>query len=285
MVQGDARGFVLIGMEAGFTRAVLAGLLHAGACTPRSVVCAAPGRLSRFAGIEVRSSAGEGGLSSLCRQRGIPVRLVGDAGELAAVLETYPDCRALVACLPWRLDEKLLQRFPELYNLHPSQLPRYRGPDPLFWQFQAGEAGFGVTLHRVSATVDGGGVVAQRRMPVAAGTTRDEVERALATIGAGLFCECLASDRFPSIPQDEARATRFGAPRQIDYRLSTSWTVERAYRFIAGVGGDGVPFSITGPGTALTVRGALDPATADRPLAADLVELRFADGVLAVQPG
>ena len=275
---------MLIGMETGFTRAVLAGLLRAGACTPRALVCAAPGRVSRFAGIEVRSSPGEGGLSSLCRQRGIPVRPVGDAGELAAALESYPGCRLLVACLPWRLDDQLLQRFPELYNLHPSLLPYYRGPDPLFWQFQAGEAGFGVTLHRVSATVDGGGVVAQRPMPVAAGATRGQVEGALAAIGAGLFRECMAAGRFPSIPQDEARATRFGAPRPIDYRLSTSWTVARAYRFIAGVAGDGVPFGITGPGAALTVRGAVDPATAGRPLPAGLVEVRFADGVLVVEP-
>ena len=92
-------------------------------------------------------------------------------------------------------------------------------------------------------------------------------------------------DRFPSIPQDEARATRFGAPRPIDYRLSTLWTVARAYRFITGVAGDGVPFGIAGPGTALTVRGALDPATAGRPRPAGLVEVRFADGLLAVQPG
>ncbi len=177
-----------------------------------------------------------------------------------------------------------MQRFPELYNLHPSLLPRYRGPDPLFWQFHAGEAGFGVTLHRVSPTVDGGGVVAQRRMQVAAGATRVEVEGVLAGIGAGLFGECLATGRFRSSPQDEARATCFGAPRSIDYRLHTSWTVERAFRFIAGVGGDGVPLGITGPGIAIAVRGAADPATAGDTVSAGLIEVQFADGTLAVQP-
>ena len=33
----------------------------------------------------------------------------------------------------------LLERFPGgVINLHPSRLPAYRGPDPLFWQFRDG---------------------------------------------------------------------------------------------------------------------------------------------------
>ena len=44
-------------------------------------------------------------------------------------------------------------------NVHPSVLPSFRGPTPLFWQFREGEHETGVTLNMVEEDVDAGDAV------------------------------------------------------------------------------------------------------------------------------
>lgn len=47
------------------------------------------------------------------------------------------------------------------YNLHPSDLPLYRGPDPFGDMIKAGEEHTKVTMHRVDAGFDTGGILAK----------------------------------------------------------------------------------------------------------------------------
>lgn len=51
-------------------------------------------------------------------------------------------------------------------NLHPSLLPHGRGKDPNFWSIVE-QAPFGVTIHWVDSTVDGGDIAFQAEIPVA----------------------------------------------------------------------------------------------------------------------
>lgn len=48
------------------------------------------------------------------------------------------------------------------YNLHPSLLPKYKGLNPWEEMYAAHETEGGVTLHRLSADVDGGEILLQR---------------------------------------------------------------------------------------------------------------------------
>ena len=47
-------------------------------------------------------------------------------------------------------------------NIHPSRLPRHRGPIPTFWALQAGPGATGISIHRIAARIDAGEVLAQR---------------------------------------------------------------------------------------------------------------------------
>jgi methionyl-tRNA formyltransferase len=47
-------------------------------------------------------------------------------------------------------------------NIHPSLLPRFRGVDPVFFMRLKGEEPFGVTVHRVDASLDTGDILMQR---------------------------------------------------------------------------------------------------------------------------
>ena len=68
----------------------------------------------------------------------------------------------VVACFPNRLPEHLLDRAQlASVNIHPSMLPGYRGPSPLFWQLRDGLRVVGVTLHHMSSSIDSGDIVSQ----------------------------------------------------------------------------------------------------------------------------
>ena len=51
-------------------------------------------------------------------------------------------------------------------NLHPSLLPKYRGPTPVFWTLYHGEPQAGVTFHLMNQRIDEGEIIAQFKVPI-----------------------------------------------------------------------------------------------------------------------
>ena len=51
-------------------------------------------------------------------------------------------------------------------GVHPSLLPRHRGPDPYFWAIESGDLETGVTAHRLEEEYDTGAILAQRRLAI-----------------------------------------------------------------------------------------------------------------------
>jgi phosphoribosylglycinamide formyltransferase-1 len=58
-----------------------------------------------------------------------------------------------------------------MLNIHPSLLPRYPGLDTHARALAAGDAEAGCTVHEVTATLDGGPILGQARVPVRPGDT------------------------------------------------------------------------------------------------------------------
>ena len=70
---------------------------------------------------------------------------------------------------PFILPRALLERVrAPIVNLHPTLLPRYRGPTPLAAMLteEAGDQFGGVTLHRIVPKVDAGPIIAAARVPL-----------------------------------------------------------------------------------------------------------------------
>ncbi|MFE7564541.1 methionyl-tRNA formyltransferase [Kitasatospora sp. NPDC057500] len=84
------------------------------------------------------------------------------AGLARALAGYEPD---LVVCngFPWRLSAEVL-RVPRLgvLNVHPSLLPRHRGPMPIHWAVRHGDAETGVTVHWMDESFDTGRILVQR---------------------------------------------------------------------------------------------------------------------------
>ena len=96
-------------------------------------------------------------------------------------------------------------------NVHPSLLPRYRGPSPISAALLAGDPETGITIQRIALKFDTGDILAQMRHPLAGEETTATLTDALAGKGAGLLASVLqevAAGR-PPVPmaQREEEAT------------------------------------------------------------------------------
>ena len=211
---------------------------------------------------------------------------------IAALERVEPDI-LLLACLP-HVVGRATRRTARLgaLNLHPSALPRFRGPNPVFWQLRAGIARTGATVHVATDIVDAGPIVAQRSIEVRPGIDAGALTEALVRCGIRALVEVLPGIERRirrATPQDESAATRQPHPRVEDYRLDRSWTAERAYRFIEGVRGPGTTFTIATDEGEIEVGRAIGFGNRVRtgpegPQSQETVTIRFADGVLRAVP-
>lgn len=95
-------------------------------------------------------------------------------------------------------------------NLHPSLLPRYRGPTPIQSAILAGERVTGVTTMLLDEGTDTGDILLQREVEIADDDTAGGLHDKLAEVGADLMVETLEAIETHSVtprPQDEAEAT------------------------------------------------------------------------------
>ncbi|HEX6241158.1 MAG TPA: formyltransferase family protein, partial [Polyangiales bacterium] len=102
-------------------------------------------------------------------------------------------------------------RLPRLgaYGVHPSLLPRWRGPDPYFWTLYAGDAHAGVSLHALEPEYDTGAVIMQQRLRVAVGDDAWSLARRLDRLSLGLLLEAastLSRERAPLLGAPQPRA-------------------------------------------------------------------------------
>ena len=211
---------------------------------------------------------------------------------IAALERIEPDL-LLLACLRHVVgtETRRTARLAAL-NLHPSALPRFRGPDPVFWQLRAGIARAGATVHVVTDTIDTGPIVVQRRLDVRPGIGAGTLTAALVRLGARALAEVLPTIErriHDAAPQDESAATRQPHPRAEDFRFDTSWTAERAYRFIEGTRGPGTTFTIVGDHGETEVERAVGfdagrPSGPGFERSGGIVAVRFAEGTLRAIP-
>jgi len=98
-------------------------------------------------------------------------------------------------------------------NLHPSLLPRYRGPSPINAAILAGDRETGITVQRLALEMDAGDIVLQERIPLSGVETAGSLAACAAERGAALLEEALRlleEGRAVPRPQDGASATFCG---------------------------------------------------------------------------
>ena len=182
-------------------------------------------------------------------QQGILVWASGHLGheETVTTLAALQPDVAVVACFSRRIPQVLLA-LPRhgFLNLHPSLLPCYRGPQPLFWCFREGERETGVTVHFMDEGLDSGDIVLQAQVDFGDGISGAEADRLCAERGGELLVEAMAqltAGNVVRVPQT-ADFTYYPTPTADDFHVSTSWSAQRAFNFMRGTADWGRPFTI-----------------------------------------
>jgi len=137
------------------------------------------------------------------------------------------------------LKTPMLEAFPRrIINLHPSLLPKYRGAAPVHRAVIAGDAETGVTIMRIAPRMDAGDTFAQRTHPIGAHETSEELEDALAVVGARLLVEVadsIADGTAHEEPQDERLATHAARLTKEDGLLDWSLSATRIHDRVRGL--------------------------------------------------
>ncbi|MFC3495843.1 methionyl-tRNA formyltransferase [Glycomyces rhizosphaerae] len=167
-----------------------------------------------------RDGAGSPGMKAMAKSivaacpAGMAVAVVDSRAQLAELVEHYAPDLLLVRGFPWRLPPRVLEVAEHgSVNLHPSELPRHRGPFPVHRAIAEGAERLSVTAHRMDAGFDTGPILATASIDIAA----DEfgpaiwagVDRAADQVLALALDRIAAGEK--GEPQDDAAATYAGA--------------------------------------------------------------------------
>ena len=240
--------------------------------------------------IPLIAAASEPSIVSLAWERQLPIYQVS---RLAApeTLETLaamqPDI-ICVACFPKRLPPSLLN-LPRsgCLNVHPSLLPRYRGPYPLFWMLRHGDRNFGVTIHFMDEHFDTGDIAAQAEVALPDGVSGEEADTLLSEYGGECLVEVLgaiANGTLVRQPQP-SEGSYFPAPQEHDFVIDPAWSVRQAFNFMRGANEWGQLYPIESAGQRFRLKQALFYAAdeiLDQPyrLFGDQIDIQFSPGVL-----
>ncbi|MFO7997213.1 MAG: methionyl-tRNA formyltransferase [Dehalococcoidia bacterium] len=123
-------------------------------------------------------------------------------------------------------------------NIHPSLLPRHRGPSPVASTILCGDEVTGVTIMLMDAGLDSGPILAQEKVSISFTDTTGSLSSRLADVGASLLLKTLPKwlgGELRPQGQDESQATYSklitGEDAGIDWHLSAPelWRRVRAY--------------------------------------------------------
>jgi len=253
-----------------------------------AVVTAAAGESLR---LPVTQPGGRQTTTDRARAAGIPILTMRSEHHEALIEQLRslnPDV-ILVSCFPYQLPRELYELPAHgSYNLHPSLLPRYRGPEPLFWQYRHGEVDSGITLHKISDALDAGDIVLQELVTLSTGMSGSEAEASMARAGSRLLLQALEQlnkGMLTGTKQDERLASYYPYPAEKEFLLDQEWSARRAWHFICGTRHWGHAYCYDSGDDKLYIKDAtacIDDGHLSAPVekCGDEVKLQFNPGVL-----
>ena len=144
---------------------------------------------------------------------GIPVyepQTLRSEESVNALAALRPDV-VVVAAFSYLLPSSILEIAPYgCLNVHPSLLPRHRGPSPVAGAILSGDSKTGVSIMMMDEGLDTGPVLSQQSLPLEDFYTTGSLTAVLADRGAHLLLDTLddwLAGRVAPEPQDESAAT------------------------------------------------------------------------------
>lgn len=157
--------------------------------------------------IVVHGRRGGPGWLRLVRSLGETPRLMrpdlSDPAVLAQLRALNPTL--IVSCFyPRRIPPTVLTLAPGI-NAHPSDLPQWRGPDPVTWAIRTGQRQTAICVHVLTEGLDEGDVLRREVVPIkpreSGGRLATRLEARAAELIAEVAAQILAGERPPANPQ------------------------------------------------------------------------------------
>lgn len=149
-----------------------------------------------------------------------------------------------------KIPNEVIRLSPRAFGVHPSILPRHRGPDPYFWSLARRDADTGVTAHVLTPRYDDGAILAQRRVKMPARGNSWQLAKLLDRPSLALMREVSGryarGEKITPIPQDDERSSDAPAPTDEDCELLWEWTVDEVIARVRAAAPD--PGAFTGYG-------------------------------------
>ncbi|MCS7233841.1 MAG: methionyl-tRNA formyltransferase [Synergistetes bacterium] len=152
--------------------------------------------------------------------------------KLSSIKDFSPlgDLMVIIDC-GFIIPRNIIESYPlGVIALHPSLLPKYRGPEPIRRALLAGEKETGLTTFFVNERVDAGDIILQKRIIIGEKTYYGELFRKLAEEGANLVEETITLiglGKAPRTPQSEEEATY--APKFSKEERIINWSLSAEY--------------------------------------------------------
>ena len=171
---------------------------------------------ARVYGVVNRNEAGEDGW-----QRSYLKYIQSEPEVILATMEQMYEIEDLVF-LSTEFDRIIrphLFKTKNLYNIHFSLLPAYKGCYPSVWPILNGEEYVGVTLHKMEAGIDTGDIIAQKRFKLSSKETSFSLYSKLIAEGTKFVVkhiDSIITNRYKAYPQPAIGSTYY-SKKSIDY--------------------------------------------------------------------
>lgn len=144
-----------------------------------------------------------------------------------------------------KISDQVREQFPHgIINVHPSLLPRWRGPSPIKSALLHGDTITGVSIMQIDSGFDTGPILIQKNISIKPQETNIELEQRLALLGAELLVEILpkyVAGQIKPLPQSTQGVTISKLIQRQDGELTTQltpaemWNRYRAFQPWPGV--------------------------------------------------
>jgi methionyl-tRNA formyltransferase len=173
----------------------------------------------------------------LATKHNIPVWQPQKLAEISENIESFDNPAGVLVSYGKIIPQSTIDLFtPGIINVHPSLLPKYRGPTPIESAIVNGDKTTGVSIMQLSAKMDAGPVYAAKEYGLNGNETQFELYQTLATFGSDLLLETLPGILDGSTQpkqQNELEATYCALLSKDDAWLDTAkYTAEEAERLV-----------------------------------------------------
>lgn len=150
-------------------------------------------------------------VATIAKEHNIPVLLPDRLKSIKDQLVEYNPTIGMLVAYGKIIPQEIIDIFPRgIINLHPSLLPKHRGPTPIESVILQGETKTGVSIMQLAKEMDAGPIFAQAEIELSGTEAKSELAANLLELGSTMIVELLPdilNDTAAALPQDESAAT------------------------------------------------------------------------------